>query len=152
VDPFAFLAYDNILTHPQDLLGRTRAERDELEHQNNILEAEAAADPTITTEPIPRPSNVKGLKIETLREMMGLAGPSHKEDWNRVRVGLLISVLDCCSSRLVLGSHTKSNGSRTNRLGPHFQGTAAAKALYALCRGRSNTALRLPGKTCSRSV
>ena len=117
---FAFLACDNILTQPQDLLGRTRAERDELEHQNEILEAEAAADPTIPTEPIPRPSNIKSLKIEMLREMMGLAGPTHKEDWNRAQVSLLIGVLDCCLSRLFLGSHTKSNGSRTNRLGPHF--------------------------------
>jgi hypothetical protein len=144
VDCFASLAYD-ILTQQQDLLERTRDERDALERQNEVLEAEVAAEPTITADPIPRPSNVKNLKIDTLRGMMGLAGETHKEDWNRLRVVPLTSVLDCCSRRPFLGSGTKNHGGRTDRLGPHFQGTAATKTLHALCRGRSNAALRLLG-------
>jgi hypothetical protein len=97
---FALVAYNDVLTRQQELVARARDERDELEQQYATLEAEVAARPTITADPIPRPSNVKGLKITELREMMGLAGETHKEDWNRVRVVPLTSVLDCCSSRV----------------------------------------------------
>jgi hypothetical protein len=79
------------------MVARARAERDELEQQYATLEAEVAAGPTITADPIPRPSNVKGLKITELREMMGLAGETHKEDWNRVRVGFPTSSHECAA-------------------------------------------------------
>jgi hypothetical protein len=93
VDYFVFLACDDVLTRQQDMLDRTRAQRDELENQYAMLEAEVAAEPTITTDPVPRPSNVKSLKIATLRGLMGMADEAHKEDWNRVRVVPLTSVL-----------------------------------------------------------
>ena len=134
---FPFLAYNDVLTRipQQDLVAQAREERDEVERQYTILEAELATGPTIAADPISRPSNVKGLKIGDLREMMGLAGDTNKEDWNRIRVLPHARMLDCCLTCLFLGSSTKNHGSRTDRLGSHIQSTTATKTLHALCRG-----------------
>ena len=80
-----------------------------------------------------------------------MAGETNKEDWNRLRVvpPSLNAVPDYFSCCLFPGSSAKSDGCRTDRLGPHVQGTAAAKALHALCRGEP---LRLPKQRYSLSV